>query len=71
MRNTEAIDISHVKFTSAAEPTAEDMKLWDTLSNDEKIAVIDRDLAEAEASGIAEPETMAERIERVRKTMPV
>ena len=43
--------------------------LWDTLSDGEKIAVIDRDLAEAEASGIAEPETMAERIERVRKTM--
>lgn len=71
MRSTEAIDISHIRFTSAAEPTVEDMKLWDTLSYDEKIAVIDRDLAEAEASGVAEPETMAERIERVRKTMSV
>lgn len=47
------------------------MNLWDSLSNDEKIAVIDRDLAAAEAGGIARPETMAERIERVRKTMSV
>ncbi|MEM9572938.1 MAG: hypothetical protein AAF996_15845 [Pseudomonadota bacterium] len=69
MSDPDTIDVSHVKFSSTAMPSEEDIALWESLSDAEKIAVLDRELAEAEASGIAQPETMAHRIERVRKSM--
>ena len=66
MNETKMIDISHIRFTSTVFPTDEDMKLWDSLSAEERRAVVRRDLDEAEASGIAEPETIEQVIERVR-----
>lgn len=66
MSETKAIDISHVKFTSTVFPTEEDMRLWDSLSAAEQRAVVRRDLDEGEASGVAEPETVDQVLERVR-----
>ena len=40
------IDVSHIKFISTAFPTAADMKLWHSLSDAEKHAVIMRDIDE-------------------------
>jgi len=60
-----------VHFSSTVFPSVEDTKLWDSLTDAEKNAVIDRELAEAELSGIANPESMADRIERVRTTTSI
>ena len=66
MSETKTVDISHIRFTSTVFPTEEDMRLWDSLSAEERRAVVRRDLDEAEASGIAEPESVEQIIERVR-----
>ena len=65
MQNTK-IDVSKVHFSSTVFPTDEDMKLWDSLSPEEQRAVIERDLDEAEASGVSAPESMEQMIQRVR-----
>jgi hypothetical protein len=62
-------DISHVKFTSTVFPTAEDMKLWDSLSLEQKKAVELRDVEEGRASGLAEPCTMADIIAEAKAEM--
>jgi hypothetical protein len=59
-------DISHIRFTSTVFPSAEDIVLWDSLSAEEKRAVIARELHEAEASGLAPKQTMAEIIAEAR-----
>ncbi len=59
-------DISKVQFTSTVFPTDEDMELWNSLSPEEQRAVIERDLDEAEASGIAVSESMEQMMQRVR-----
>lgn len=71
MSDVETLDGSRAVFSSSVAPSAEDLKLWDSLTEDEKAAVIDRELAHSEASGVATLETMASRIERVRKSMGV
>ncbi len=38
------IDVSHIKFSSTAFPTAEDLKLWHSLSEAEKRAIILNDV---------------------------
>ena len=38
------VDVSHIKFSSTGFPTAEDLKLWHSLSDEEKRAVILRDV---------------------------
>ena len=60
------VDVSHIQFSSTVFPTDEDMKLWHSLSPDEQRAVIQRELDEGEASGIAEPESMERLMQRVR-----
>jgi len=45
------------------------MALWASLSHAEQRAVIARDEETGFRSGIAEPETLKERLERVRATM--
>ena len=66
MPDSKSIDIFHIRFTSTVFPTDEDMKLWNSLSADERRAVVRRDLDEAEASGVAEQESAEEIIRRVR-----
>lgn len=48
------INISHVQFESRTFPTDADMKLWDSLSQAEQRAVIQRDVEEGLASGTVE-----------------
>ena len=55
-----------VKFASTVYLTAEDMKLWDSLSPERQRAVVMRDLAETEASGLAPKQSMAEIIAEAR-----
>ena len=66
MSNTDTINISHIKFASTVIPTEADVKLWASLSEAQKKAVIERELYEAEASGIAEPQSMADLIAEAR-----
>ena len=66
MSETKTIDVSHIRFTSTVFPTEEDMRLWDSLSAEERRAVVRRDLDEAEASGVAEPETIEQAQKGVR-----
>ncbi len=53
-------DVFHIRFSSTVFPTEEDMKLWNSLTLEEKKAVELRDVKEGEASGLAEPCTMEE-----------
>ncbi len=69
MSDTETIDISHVKFSSTVFPSKDDMKLWDSLTLDQKKAVERRDVEEGEASGLAEPCTMADILAEVKAEM--
>lgn len=66
MAETKMIDVSHIRFTSTAFPTGEDMRLWNSLTAEEQRAVVRRALDEGEASGVAEPESAEEIIRRVR-----
>ena len=68
MTNMTKTDISKTDFSSRVFPTAEDMALWDSLSPAEQRAVIERDEHAGFQSGIAESETLRQRLERVRAT---
>lgn len=69
MSKTKPIDISCVKFTSTVFPTDEDMKLWESLTPEQRKAVELRDIEEGRASGLAEPCTMAEIIAEAKAEM--
>ena len=60
------IDVSQIQFSSTFFPTEEDMALWHSLSPEEQRAVIQRDLDEGEASGIAAPESLEAMFQRAR-----
>lgn len=66
MSETKKIDGTNVTFSSTACPSEEDMALWNSLSAEQQRALVRRDLDEAEASGVAEPETADQVIRRVR-----
>ncbi|WP_028792846.1 hypothetical protein [Thalassobaculum salexigens] len=68
MSEVKTIDVSSVSFSSTVFPSDADMELWNSLSEKEQRAVVRRDLDAAEASGVAEPETAAEILERVRSS---
>ncbi len=69
MTNTKTIDISRIRFTSTAQPTEEDVKLWNSLTPDEQRAVLQREQEESRASGLAPKQTMAEMIAEFRTEM--
>ncbi len=48
-----SVDVSKVRFSSTAFPTAEDLKLWHSLSDEEKRAVILRDVREGLDGAVA------------------
>ncbi|MDF1836138.1 MAG: hypothetical protein P1U62_14855 [Alteraurantiacibacter sp. bin_em_oilr2.035] len=68
MSEVKTIDVSSVTFSSTVFPSDADMELWNSLSAEEQRAVVRRDLDAAEASGVAEQETAAEILERVRSS---
>ena len=69
MSKTATIDISHIHFTSTAQPTAEDVELWESLSREEQRKVLQRELEESRASGLAPKQTLAEMIAEFRTEM--
>lgn len=69
MSKTATIDISHIRFTSMAQPTDEDIAVWDSLTGEEKLTVLDRVIEEARASGFAPKQTMAEMTAEFRTEM--
>ncbi len=66
MGEQKTTDISRIRFSSTVYPSAEDIKLWESLSPEAQAALIKRDLDEAERSGKAQSATMEELIARVR-----
>jgi hypothetical protein len=66
MNNTKTININNIKLSSTVFPTAEDMALWQSLSEEERLAIIERDEQEAYQSGIAPHVSKDELIARVR-----
>ncbi|MGJ8534880.1 MAG: hypothetical protein ACSHYC_22025 [Alphaproteobacteria bacterium] len=69
MSEINTIDVSHIKFTSSACPSDEDLRLWDSLSDEQQHAIIERDLDAAQESGIAPQRSMAEIIAEARDEM--
>ena len=69
MSDIKTDDISHVKFTSVQFPTDEDMKLWESLTPEQRKAVEIRDEEEGYNSGLAEPCTMADIIAEAKAEM--
>lgn len=55
-----------MKFQSTVFPTAEDIKLWESLSPEQQRAIITRELDEAGKSGVAEDASMDDLMARVR-----
>ena len=69
MSDIETVDISWVKMTSTVFPTKEDMKLWESLTFEQRKAVELRDEEEGYQSGLAEPFTMSEIIAEAKAEM--
>ena len=69
MSDIETVDISGIKFTSTVFPTPEDMKLWESLTYEQRKAVEIRDVKEGQSSGLAEPCTMADIITEAKAEM--
>lgn len=66
MNDSKSNTASTVAFSSKVFPTADDMKLWDSLSDAEKHAIVERDEEAGFQSGIAKPESLEDRLARVR-----
>ena len=69
MSDTETIDISGIEFSSVTFPSKKDMKLWESLTFEQRKAVELRDVEEGRASGLAEPCSMAEIIAEAKAEM--
>lgn len=67
--STQKTDISGIAFSSTVFPSAEDMALWNSLSAEQQRALIERDEEAGSESGTAEPETLEDRLARVRANM--
>ncbi len=59
---TKTVDISKIKFSSTIFPTPEDMKLWESLTDEQRKAIEIRDEEEGFKSGVAERKSMSELI---------
>jgi len=69
MSDSNTVDISGIKFSSTVFPTSEDMKLWESLTHEQRKAVEMRDVEEGYSSGLAEPCTMADVISEAQTEM--
>ncbi len=69
MNDTSKTDISKIAFSSRVFPTADDMALWESLSAAEQRAIVERDEEAGFRSGAADPETLEDRLARVRASM--
>lgn len=69
MSDIETIDISGITFSSVTFPSKNDMKLWESLTFEQRKAVELRDVEEGRASGLAAPCSMAEIIAEAKAEM--
>ena len=69
MSDIETVDISGVKMTSTVFPTKKDMKVWESLTLEQRKAVELRDEEEGYQSGITDPLSMAELIAEAKAEM--
>ena len=65
MSDTKAVDISGICFSSTVFPTAEDQALWESLTPEQRLAILERDEEEAFRSGVAETLSVKEVIAKV------
>ncbi len=72
MSETKHIDISQFRFSSDAvtNPTQADLDLWNSLTDEEKKAVILAEMDKAEKEGLAPKRSMAEIIAEARAADP-
>jgi hypothetical protein len=67
MNATKTIDISGVMFASAVFPTAEDKALWQSLTPEQRLAIVRRDEQAGFDSGVADQASMAEILAEARR----
>jgi hypothetical protein len=65
MSDTKDVDISGIRFSSTAFPTAEDRALWESLTPEQRLAILERDEEEGFRSGVAEPLSAREVLAKV------
>ncbi len=63
---TKTVDISQIKFSSTVFPTPEDMKLWESLTDEQRKAIEIRDEEDGYKSGVAEHKSMSQLIAEVK-----
>lgn len=66
MSGTKLIDLTTIHFSSTVFPTEDDLAVWNNLSDEEQMAIIERDEESAYQSGIAPHKTKEEILARVR-----
>ncbi len=59
-------DINGLRFSSIAQPTADDIALWDSLSDEERATIIERDEQAAFESGVAEEASLRDIVSEAR-----
>lgn len=59
-------DLKALKISSTAQPTAEDIEIWESLSDDQRRVLIERDEQAAFESGIADGATLREVLAKAR-----
>ena len=60
MSDTKTVDISGIRFSSTVFPTAEDQALWDSLTPEQRLAILVRDEEEGFRSGVAKTSSAQE-----------
>lgn len=60
MSDTKTVDISGIRFSSTVFPTAEDQVLWDSLTHEQRLAILVRDEEEGFRSGVAKASSAQE-----------
>jgi hypothetical protein len=66
MSDTKTVDVSRIAFASTVFPTAEDKELWESLTQAEQLAIIERDEEAGFASGVARSASLREILAEVR-----
>jgi hypothetical protein len=67
MSATKTEDISHIRFSSTVFPTAEDKVLWESLTPEQRLAVLRRDEQAGFESGATDHASMAEILAEARR----
>jgi hypothetical protein len=66
MAEAKTVNISQIKFSSTAFPTAEDRALWESLTPEQQLEVLRRDEREGYDSGTADHASLADILAEAR-----